>query len=95
MAVSAHFPKQVSSEISPEDLPAERKNSVKATLPELAEGSAVHTGMFNANLHNRRYSEQTVRSYAGCLKTFLRNLAHKPIEQITRPKLIEFKNKYF
>jgi integrase/recombinase XerD len=66
----------------------------KMELPAISEESKTELVEFIKHLKSKRYSENTIKTYADALSTFLRFYHFKPIEEIENEDLIRFNNEY-
>lgn len=72
-----------------------RKLSPVASLPPLNTDQRAEIGDFKNYLTSKRYSDQTVKTYADALTTFLRyTLSNKEISDICNDDLLDFNNNY-
>jgi integrase/recombinase XerD len=66
----------------------------KMELPAISEERKTELVEFIKHLKSKRYSENTIKTYADALSTFLRFYHFKPIEEIENEDLIRFNNEY-
>ncbi len=76
------------------DIKPEKEELPQSPLVELSADTAAKIGHFTDYLRSKRYSEQTIKVYSGCLKTFFRFFSDKLPEQINNADLIAFNNTY-
>ena len=69
-------------------------DALKAPLPELTAGSAVHLQNFERWLRHKRYSASTIKTYTGALQSFLRWLGDKPPEAVVGDDVVDYVNRH-
>ncbi len=74
-------------------LPGIRDATVNA-LSVLSKEAEEKIKIFESWMHSRRYSSNTIDTYADALKTFLRFYAAKPVTEISNDDVIVFNNDY-
>lgn len=66
----------------------------KQTLKDLPTHSKEAIEKFERWMQSRRYSVNTIRTYADALRTFLKFFADRPVESLTNEDVIRFNNDY-
>jgi len=72
----------------------ETMQSKKKIIRQLAEETEAHLHKFFQYLRSKRYSQNTIHTYANALRTFLCYFNDKPVSQISNDDLIRFNNDY-
>jgi len=78
----------------PGDAKADYKYKIAEILPALSKDAELKIIEFRRWMQSRRYSQNTIGTYADALKTFLRFFASKPIVNISNDDLVHFNNDY-